>query len=67
MEPGRTPYHPTARFLVRIRDDSFVSIETYTCSCAFLIFIYSVLIPWFTIREVKVDIEIVRNSALDGG
>lgn len=56
----------TARFLVRIRHDRFVSYYcnlismNNTANLMLFIFNPSVMLPWFTVREVKVDIEIVR-------
>ena len=63
MEP-RQPTHPqTTRLLVRFWDDHIVR-----CPVASMFFISthlhltsSVAIPWFTIREVKVDVEIASS------
>ena len=63
MEP-RQPTHPqTTGLLVRFWDDHIVR-----CPVASMFFISthlhltsSVAIPWFTIREVKVDVEIASS------
>lgn len=58
MEPERPSYHPSTGLLVRIWNDHLVSPRLkyaglmLTCSG-------SIMCPWLTIREVKVDVEIV--------
>ena len=59
MEPRWLSHHSPARLLVCLWHDNFVS-ESLSSSRVSLSPRDSIIIPWFTIREVKVDVEIVR-------
>lgn len=61
MESRRSAYLEAARILVRLRDDSIVSSSVKTASLpGGADVLDSILIPWVTVREVKVEVEIVR-------
>ena len=61
MESRRYPHNPPTRFLVQFRYDCFVSpVDLLVLSVHELTVLDSIIIPWFTVRKVKVDDEIVR-------
>jgi hypothetical protein len=61
VESRWRPHHSPARLLVCTRHDNLVRIVhldlTHCLHCSNC----SILIPWFTVREVKVEVEIVRH------
>lgn len=71
MEPRWGAHNSLSRVLVRPGYDSLVStllsasqiLASWTFNCGgSRTFCSSVLIPWFTIREVEVDVEIVSSG-----
>lgn len=68
VEPGRCPRHSTAGLLVCLWHDNTVRVFSFVRSATITecTRCYSILIPWFSVREVPVDIEVVSISRQRG-